>query len=218
MLAHYKLKWFILMKSLRLRLFLLLFSMSSTLFSQETEFEFPKKKYLKISIYPLVWAVAKNNLWITTHYEGQIIKKFSYNIVFDYYNWTYRQYTGSTASTVRNNQIFYFRPQIRYYLSNKIYRGYYIGLFPLYSYQEIRYEGKYANYLGLGIITGYQFFIKEKYPIEINVWFATHYGKYNQINSTTGFDESGWERYGQLSFELNLGFPLKSRSSTTNSK
>lgn len=169
-----------------------------------------KTSFIKMSLYPMFWAAAKNNLWLTGHFESTLKNKFSYNLVFDYYKWTYYQNLGySFSASIEGNQIFYFRPQIRLYTGKIIYKGFYVGLFPLYSYQEIRYESKYANYFGLGAITGYQIFIKNKYPLEVNVWYATHTGRVNNYDYSTGTRYYDHELYQQLSFELNIGIPVK---------
>lgn len=176
----------------RLNLILLCLLLSEKCLSQSLTSRRNENSFLKISLYPMVWAAANNNLWITAHFENKLTNTITYNIVLDYYIWTYHQNIGTTyAFSLKGNQIFYFRPQLRYYFGKNAYEGFYIGLFPLYSYQEIRYESKYANYIGLGAISGYQLLIKDKYPIEFNVWFAAHTGQANKFDYSTGlrYDE-----------------------------
>lgn len=158
--------------------------------------EFETKGLMKISIYPMVWAAVKGNIWITAQYEGEINRRerISYNLVLEYSN--------------KPDMIFYFRPQIRHYFGKAIYRGYYFGLFPLYHHRNMNFEMKEGNYLGGGLISGYQFFLKRKYPIEINFWMAYHIGRFSKTSSITGQKETGQENFSQLGFELNIELPI----------
>jgi hypothetical protein len=173
---------------------------------QNSESEFETKGIIKTSLYPFIWSVVNGNMSLSLQYEARLGAKTSYNAVVDYsatpsklLNW---------GSVVNQDYIFYIRPQVRKYFSDQIYRGYYAGVFPLYNFRTKLSEEKSGNYIGGGIITGYQFFVKKRYPIEINVWYALHYGEYKKNDPIIISDQTGWESFDQLGFELNLSWPI----------
>lgn len=183
----------------------LLSSATATL-AQKFESEFETKGLIKICVYPTVWTAFRGNLSLIMYYERELRNRTSYNIVLDYSNFPFKHFNAGQGAYTNTN--FYFRPQIRRYFGQKIYRGFYLGLFPLYNYRKSSFEQKQANYFGAGLLSGYQFFIKKRYPIEINIWLAHQYGKYNKIDVITGTQMAGRESFGQLGIELNLQWPI----------
>lgn len=185
-----------------------IFSFSS-IFAQSKESEFETKGLLKTSLYPLIWSIANSNFSASLQYESQLKRKLSYNLVIDYSATPSKIFYLDQA--IQQDYIFYFRPQFRKYFGDEVYKGYHLGLFPLYNFRT-KYSGdKRGNYFGGGIITGYQFFIKKRYPIEINVWYALHYGSYKVKDPSTNISQTGTESFDQLGFELNIEWPIIKR-------
>lgn len=194
-----KMKW--------LLYFLLLLHITSfNAFGQNKQSEFETKGIIKTSLYPFIWSVANGSLSLSLQYEARLKAKTSYNVAVDYSATPSKLLNWGTV--VNQDYSFYIRPQVRKYFSHQIYRGYYAGVFPLYNFRTKTFEEKSAHYMGGGVITGYQFFVKKRYPVEINVWYALHYGEYKKNDPITISDQTGWESFDQLGFELNVGWPI----------
>lgn len=171
-----------------------------------------KYSYFKFSIFPFFYAnLVQDAVWLTFHYEFQAKpkSKFTCNAVVDYHNWTYKMIVnGVPVSVIPDNIEFYIRPQIRFYPGKQTFKGFYLGLFPLYLYRDLTSYQKKGSYWGAGAIGGYQFFVRKKIPLEINCWVSGQTGVIDKVDPY-GNPNPGRDSFGTGSFELNIGWPIK---------
>jgi len=177
------------------------------------EFPTPSYSYLKFSTFPFFYSLFRNpsETWIMLHYEWQPYnkRKISFNAAIEYQTWTYTMsYNGTVVSTIPNNVEFCIRPQVRFYTGKAVFKGLYIGLFPLYLYKDLPSEPIKGNYFGAGTITGYQFFLLKKIPIEFNFWIAWQTGMADQVDRNR-VPFRARDSFARGAFELNIGLPIK---------
>lgn len=197
---------------------LITFGISSHSYLQLQSFQrdstLQKYAYLKFSVFPFFYANLVNDVvWLTFHYEfrKKNSHKFTYNAVIDYHRWTYKLIlNGVPVSVIPDNVVFYIRPQIRLYPGENAFKGFYIGLFPLYLYRDIKSNQTKGSYWGVGAVGGYQFCIRKKIPIEINSWIAVETGVVDKVDPW-GNPDRGWDTDRKAFFELNVGLPVKRR-------
>jgi len=171
--------------------------------------------YLKFSAFPFLFAgIFRNDfLWVILHYEAQLKLKsrLTYNIVLDYRsNPTTVSLNGVVVSKTINYN-FYVRPQLRYYTGKETFKGYYAGVFPLYLYRNEPSSDFDGSFWGGGITTGYQTFIRKKYPLEFNAYAAWQTGIVSQYDSYAQQPVQQRYSYVLIFFELNLGLPIYKR-------
>ncbi len=172
-----------------------------------------RHSYLKFSVVPfiLISLYKKEAVWLILHYESQFKdeSKFTYNIVLDYHNFTFTSsINGVPLSKIPDNIDFYIRPQIRFYTGEMAYKGYFIGVFPLYLYRDLPSVPLKGHYYGAGFITGYQFFVRKKIPLEFNFLITEQTGMVSKLD-LQGQSIRARHSYAFAFFELNLGLPIK---------
>jgi hypothetical protein len=167
---------------------------------------------IKFTAFPFLYtAIVRKDVWLTIQYEKQLCKsqKFTYSLILDYANRSSNiSLNGVIVSSIPDNLDIYFRPQVRYY-TNTYYKGYYVGAFPLYLYRDLPAQSSLkGSYWGGGIVTGYQFFIKKRYPLEISVWYGIQTGIISSYDFQ-GQPYQGRDTFGRGSLEINIGLPIK---------
>ena len=174
-----------------------------------------KYSYLKFSLFPYFYgALVQDALRLTFQYEFQLNhnRRTTYSAVVDYHSWTYKLIlNGVPVSVISGNVELYFRPQIRFYIGKNVFNGFYLGLFPLWLYRDLPSYQTKGIYLGVGAIGGYQFFVRKKIPLEINIWTAWQTGGNVSKVDPWGNQTHGRDSYGIASFEFNIGLPIKRR-------
>lgn len=161
-----------------------------------------ENSYLKLCVSSLAYQSLRmptniRQLWITIQYESAIRPngKTTYALVGEYIG-------GQSNST-----ILAFRPQFRYYSGPSRFNGFFAGAYPSYAYRNhTAYDGQL---IGAGMVTGYQYLIRNRIPIEFNVyqgWETGHVRDYS-----TGITIEGNKSYWIGLMELNIGLPVRKR-------
>ena len=171
-----------------------------------------QRSYVKFSVLPFLYQALRSypTLQLIFHFESPLISKskLTYNLVLDYHSWTYRQYqNGVLTYQSPNSTELYLRPQFRYYIGKQRFKGFYAGAFPTYLYRDI--IASKGHYFGAGFTTGYQRLIRNKIPIEINIWISVQKSHYAKQIDTQGQPFTGRHTFASASLELNIGLPLK---------
>lgn len=168
---------------------------------------------MKFAAYPFFYTslFQKDALRLILHYESQfkLGSKFTYDVVAEYSNFSFTSYAnGVPVSSIPNNININIRPQIRYYLNGTAFHKYFVGAYPVYLYHDIPSATDVkGNYFGAGLVAGYQFFVWDRIPIEINTLLFYTVSNGSNINSQG--QPTLRDYYGSLTFELNFGFPLR---------
>ena len=172
-----------------------------------------KQSYMKFAAHPFFYTslFQKDALRLILHYESQfkLGSKFTYDVVMEYHNFSFTSYAnGVPVSSIPNNINIAIRPQIRYYLNGTAFHKYFVGAYPVYLYHDIPSATDVkGNYFGAGLVAGYQFFVWDRIPIEINTLLFYTVSNGSNINSQG--QPTLRDYYGSLTFELNFGFPLR---------
>lgn len=169
--------------------------------------------YIKFSVLPFLYEALRTDgghyIWITLQYESQfnLKSKFTYNLVLDYLS--FGPFKGNL--TLNGGIEFYARPQVRFYIRKAAYKGYYIGVFPLYEYRGGEFVTPIGSYWGGGIIAGYQFFVRKKVPIEINISYGVRTGMVSVQDYNQGPYYTVQDTYRSGLIELNIGLPIRKK-------
>jgi hypothetical protein len=163
------------------------------------------KSYLKADIGLIIADFTNSNYqWFGIQYEHLIGKKLT--LAVSGYIRFGSEVNGGTPTFEDSKQIsFVVMPQLRYYVSKQAFKGCYVGLAPYYQYIDTKYDR--GVLLGAGGTSGYQFFIKRKFPIDISLWAgemfrALEYPDYG------GEIVSSNKSYFVVGLNIYAGFPV----------
>ncbi|HQQ98331.1 MAG TPA: DUF3575 domain-containing protein [Cyclobacteriaceae bacterium] len=158
--------------------------------------------FLKLSALNLAYQALREptnarQLWLTLQYESGFRPhgKTTYALIGEY------------ITNRSNSTILTFRPQFRYYPGQTRFIGFFVGAYPTYSYRNnTSYDGRL---FGAGIVIGYQYLIRKRIPIELNVYQGMETGHVRDYS--TGLMVEGNQSYRTGLIEFNIGLPFRKR-------
>ncbi len=118
-----------------------------------------------------------------------------------------KEYGSYPVSGFENttNLMLFVRPQVRYYFGRQAFKGSYVGMFPLYN--QIDYPYHKGNMWGGGVVTGYQFMVAKKFPVDLSAWVGHQSGDVIEFGES---DSLEWmhKSYPIAFLDVNVGLPL----------